>query len=686
MNISPQRSLKNWPLIPILVLLFFLATLAAVWHVSRLQTQLIESTAINDARLLSDALAEFRTLYTSEVVQTARQYGLEITHDYGTKENAIPLPATLSMLLGERLGEHNLGGKTALYSPYPFPWRQEQGGLRDQYREAAWQFLSQNPDKPFYQFIEQDGHKRLRYATADVMRPACVACHNSHPDTPKNDWRAGDLRGVLEVDLSLDQIVAQTQSDLKGTIAIFGAIALLGLIGIGSVISRLRRNSQELQQRVEERTAELAETSTHLQYLVDNSPAIIYSAVPSGDFTITFVSGNLYEVLGYQPRDMLNEMNFWFEHIHPEDQADLIQRLPRLLAKGGQQSHDYRFRHRDGHYLWMHDTLRMVYDEAGTPLELLGSLLDITERKSMEEAMRREKEEQRALIRELQEARDQLLQNEKMAAIGQLAAGVAHEINNPIGYINSNLGTLQRYTDDLIALVEHYQAMEEAVEANQPEAVKQSRALREKIDFAYIKEDLPDLVRESQEGAERVRRIVQDLKEFSHVDEAEWQWADLHQGLESTLNIVHNELKYKAEIHREYGELPQVECLASQVNQVFMNLLVNAAHAIEKSGTITLRSGCDEHEVWLEIGDSGKGIPADKLSHIFEPFYTTKPVGIGTGLGLSLSYSIIKKHHGRIEVESEVGKGSRFTIHLPIKHPDKRTETDETASQEGDKP
>ena len=432
--------------------------------------------------------------------------------------------------------------------------------------------------------------------------------------------------------------------------------------------------------------SQLAETSAHLQYLIDNSPAIIYSAVPSGDFKITFVSENLHEVLGYQPSEMLDEMNFWFEHIHPDDQVDLIQRLPQLLAKGGQQSHDYRFRHRDGHYLWMHDTLRMVYDEAGAPLELLGSLLDITDRKAMEEALLREKEEQRVLIRELQEARDQLLQNEKMAAIGQLAAGVAHEINNPIGYINSNLGTLQRYTDDLIALVECYQAMEEVIETSQPQAVKQSRALREKIDFEYIKEDLPDLVRESQEGAERVRRIVQDLKEFSHVDEAEWQWADLHQGLESTLNIVHNELKYKAEIHREYGELPQVECLASQVNQVFMNLLVNAAHAIEKSGTITLRSGCDEHEVWLEIGDSGKGIPADKLSHIFEPFYTTKPVGIGTGLGLSLSYSIIKKHHGRIDVESELGKGSRFTIRLPIKRPDKKAETDEIAPVEGDKP
>ncbi len=290
-----------------------------------------------------------------------------------------------------------------------------------------------------------------------------------------------------------------------------------------------------------------------------------------------------------------------------------------------------------------------------------------TERKAMEK-------QQRLLIQELQETKGQLLQNEKMAAIGQLAAGVAHEINNPIGYINSNLGTLQRYTDNLIDLVECYQQLESKLEASQPELIQQSCALKKKIDLEYIKQDLPDLVRESQEGAERVRQIVQDLKEFSHVDEAEWQWADLHQGLDSTLNIVHNEIKYKAEINKEYGDLPQVECLASQLNQVFMNLLVNAAHAIEKQGTITLRTGCDENEVWVQISDTGKGIPEKNLKRIFEPFYTTKPVGIGTGLGLSLSYSIIKKHHGHIDVVSEEGKGTHFTIHLPIQHPDKTTE------------
>ncbi len=265
MNIPSQHSLKNGPFILILVFLFSLATLAAVWHVSHLQSQLIESTAIKNARLISNALTEFRTLYTSEVVKTAKQHGLEITHDYTSKENAIPLPATLSMLLGEKLGEHASGSKTMLYSPYPFPWRQASGGLRDQYKREAWQFLSQNPNKPFYRFIENGDHKFLRYATADVMRPACVQCHNNHPDTPKNDWKIGDLRGVLEVNLPLNQVIKQTQTDLKGTITIFGAIALLGVIGIAIVTGRLRRTSVELQQRVEERTAELADKAKELE-------------------------------------------------------------------------------------------------------------------------------------------------------------------------------------------------------------------------------------------------------------------------------------------------------------------------------------------------------------------------------------------------------------------------------------
>jgi two-component system, NtrC family, sensor kinase len=273
-----------------------------------------------------------------------------------------------------------------------------------------------------------------------------------------------------------------------------------------------------------------------------------------------------------------------------------------------------------------------------------------------------EKVRQEVLIRKLEEAQNQLLQSEKMASIGQLAAGVAHEINNPVGFVNSNLGALQRYTDDMLKLLAAYERIEESLAEHILQDIKQ---LKKEIDAAYLREDIGNLLTESLDGLQRVKRIVQDLKDFSHVDESERQWADLETGLESTLRVVWNELKYKAEIVKEYGAIPQIECFPSQLNQVFMNLLVNASHAIEDHGRITIRTGQDEENVWVEVEDSGKGIQPEHLGRIFEPFFTTKPVGKGTGLGLSLSYGIVQKHGGRIEVKSEPGKGSVFKMVLP---------------------
>lgn len=274
----------------------------------------------------------------------------------------------------------------------------------------------------------------------------------------------------------------------------------------------------------------------------------------------------------------------------------------------------------------------------------------------------------RGINKRLEETQTQLLQSEKMASIGQLAAGVAHEINNPIGYVYSNLGTLEKYVQDVFSMIEGYEQAEGAIVDDGVRARLQ--ADREKLDLAFLKEDLRALMAESREGITRVKNIVQDLKGFSHVDATdEWYAADLHKGLDSTLNIVNNEIKYKAEVVKEYGEIVAVECLPSQLNQVFMNLLVNAAHAIEVRGTITVRTGIQDVEVWVEIADTGKGIAAEGLKRVFDPFYTTKPIGHGTGLGLSLSYSIIQKHHGRIEVQSEVGKGTTFRVWLPVKQP-----------------
>jgi signal transduction histidine kinase len=293
---------------------------------------------------------------------------------------------------------------------------------------------------------------------------------------------------------------------------------------------------------------------------------------------------------------------------------------------------------------------------------------DVSARSERERELQRRHDELERTLKRLAGTQEQLLQSEKMASIGQLAAGVAHEINNPIGYVHSNIGTLREYMAALFAMLEAYGT---ALASPDPAAHRDElRAQRQRLDIDFILGDLPQLLDESREGIERVTRIVQDLKEFSHVGRNEtMRPADLVKGLESTLNIVWNDLKYKAKVEKFYGEIPAVECHASEINQVFMNLLINAGQAIAERGVITLACGREGDEAWVSIADTGCGIPEDTLGRIFDPFYTTKPIGRGTGLGLAISYRIIEKHHGRIEVESQVGQGTTFRVVLPVRQP-----------------
>ena len=350
-------------------------------------------------------------------------------------------------------------------------------------------------------------------------------------------------------------------------------------------------------------------------------------------------------------------------------------------------------RNKDGELYWVETTIVPLLDGGGQPHQYIAIRTDITKLQQIKATLANSKAELELRVRdrtaeleqakqaleadiktmkqlnqELEDAHNQLLQSEKMASIGQLAAGVAHEINNPIGYVYSNLGTLERYVQDTFDMIELYEQSECAIA--DPEMRKRLQSAKEKLELAFLKTDLRALMDESKDGITRVKKIVQDLKDFSHVDTAdEWHFSDLHNGLDSTLNIVNNEIKYKADVVKEYGELPAVECLSSQLNQVFMNLLVNAAHAIKERGAITIRTGREGDEVWVDIADTGHGIAPEHLQKIFDPFFTTKPIGKGTGLGLSLSYGIVQKHHGRMEVQSEVGKGTTFRVWLPVQQP-----------------
>jgi signal transduction histidine kinase len=261
-------------------------------------------------------------------------------------------------------------------------------------------------------------------------------------------------------------------------------------------------------------------------------------------------------------------------------------------------------------------------------------------------------------LHDLEMAHAMLLQQEKMASIGVLAAGVAHELNNPIGFVHSNLGTLGRYCEKLVRVLAAYEQRLPADGALD--------ALRRQEKVPFLLEDLPALIRESLEGTERVRKIVADLRVFSHPSEKEARHSDLNECLRSTLNIVHNELKYKAEVVTDFGTIPPVRCRAGEINQVFMNLLVNACHAMDKPGQIRVATRAEGDTVVITVADTGCGIPPEIRGRVFDPFFTTKPTGKGTGLGLTISYDIVRKHGGTLAFETEVGKGTTFAIRLPV--------------------
>lgn len=337
-----------------------------------------------------------------------------------------------------------------------------------------------------------------------------------------------------------------------------------------------------------------------------------------------------------------------------------------------------------GQKFWFITTLNPLKDETGRIHRLVGMTLDITDRKQAELALQESEGQLRQqtltvenTLRELQRTQTQLIQNEKMSSLGQLVAGVAHEINNPVNFIYGNLKHADEYTQDVLRLIRLYQQL-------YPQPAPELRAEAEAIDLDFLIEDLPKLLNSMKVGAERIQKIVASLRNFSRIDEAEKKAVNIHEGIDSTLMILQNRLKPKSgrrplEVVKEYGHLPLIECYAGQLNQVFMNLLSNAIDAVEEAiavkpatfaPQITIRTelvNCSQ--ITIQIADNGCGIPLKVQPRIFDPFFTTKPIGKGTGMGLSISYQIVtKKHRGKLWCDSTPETGTRFVIEIPISH------------------
>lgn len=449
--------------------------------------------------------------------------------------------------------------------------------------------------------------------------------------------------------------------------------------------------ANELHTQIQYRLIEkLSESERRYRELIESLQEIVFKCDRQAN--LTFVNRAWTKTLGHPVTEISGSLLSDF--IHPRDRF-LWQQAFAKLSSGISICQELRFCHQNTNIIWLELSI-----QASSEPEFSGSLMNINDRKQtaaiLEQANqeRQTRVEQRAteldevnqqltaLLQKLQQTQSQLVQAEKMSSLGQLVAGIAHEINNPVNFIHGNLIHVERDTNDLISLLHLYQQ-------HYPNPVSAIQTKATEIDLFFLQEDLPKILSSMKMGTDRICQIVLSLRNFSRLDEAEFKVVDIHEGIDSTLMILQNRLKDNPlgsaiTVIKQYGQLPTIECYPGQLNQVVMNILVNAIDAIEEfnarrvseeeteqPGQIIIRTAVFNSKwVHIAIKDNGSGISQSVLQQIFNPFFTTKSVGKGTGMGMSISHQIItEKHGGKLECFSQPGAGAEFVIQIPIRQP-----------------
>ncbi len=453
-------------------------------------------------------------------------------------------------------------------------------------------------------------------------------------------------------------------------------------IKTGVRIIELERGHKDLQKNI-------SSSRDKLRIILDSLNEEIVSVDP--DFSIISANRSFIGRSGSSFQDLIGKTisckNLGF--FNQSGSGKMLEVVKSVFNTGKEQSEHAFSGDTAENRLYKELTFLPVKDSQGEISQVVIVLRDITEQRNKEAKiyeLNRElkdafiqgnikKKELEETMDQLKQTQAQVLHSEKMASIGQLAAGVAHEINNPTGFVSSNLKTLGDYQQDINMLVTAYrklihhfndQLLEGKLPATMAHEIDQVKTFEKEVDIDFIQDDIQDLINDCREGTERIKKIVLDLKDFAHPGEDKLQVTDINKGLDSTLNVVNNELKYKANVVKDFGELPIIKCYPHQLNQVFMNILVNAAQAMENMGEIHIKTRLSAGNIEVMISDNGSGIPEENLTRIFDPFFTTKDVGKGTGLGMNIAYNIIKKHKGTINVESTLGAGTTFNIKLPV--------------------
>lgn len=442
------------------------------------------------------------------------------------------------------------------------------------------------------------------------------------------------------------QVTEESNFDLQAPVTTEDEVGKL-TISLNQMIQRVAIYTQEIKQK---------------QQQLDNFFNISFDmlCIAGFDGYFKFVNPAFEKTLGYTPEELLTSQ--FIDFVHPEDKAATIAESEKLSTGITTSYHfENRYRCKDGSYKWLAWTSVQSLQEK----LIYASARDITPTKLAEEALREQATKLSQTLQELQQTQSQLIQTEKMSSLGQMVAGIAHEINNPINFIYGNLEHTSEYLQDLLRLVRIYQ--------HHPYSSTEIEEVSEEIDLEFIAEDVPKMLSSMKVGARRIQQMVLSLRNFSRLDEAEVKDVNLHEGIDSTLLILNNKLKKEVNVIKQYGELPLIECYPAQLNQVFMNILSNAIDALSTQQKVsnkqiiirtTVTSG---NHIQVRIRDNGIGIPSHIKDKIFDPFFTTKPVGQGTGLGLSICYQIIEKHGGKISVNSQIGEGTEFAIALPLK-------------------
>lgn len=451
-------------------------------------------------------------------------------------------------------------------------------------------------------------------------------------------------------------------------------------------LSRLGTEINQMLARLQESQLQLSQSEERYRLVVNNVQEVIFQTDSSGRWT--FLNPAWTEITGFSVEESLGKPCCTF--IHPEDQGYHNEHFRQLMEGKIQNTrYELRFQTNDGCYRIFELHSRLVVGYYREIAGIGGTLNDITERKLAEAREREKAQELERTLLELTQTQSQLIQSEKMSSLGQLVAGVAHEINNPISFVYGNITHASGSIQDLLDLINCYQQ-------HYPNPSAEILEKMEDIDYNFVVTDLPKLLASITIGTERIRDIVQSLRNFSRLNESEIKIVDIHEGIESTLLILRHQLKAKneyseIEVIKEYGKLPEVECYPGHLNQVLMNLLANAIDALEerrvhkfrdhsqasplirihtevKQDPSSFSDKSDVSHVLIHITDNGMGMTEEVRCHLFDPFFTTKPIGKGTGLGLSISYKIIvEKHKGQVLIKSELGQGSEFIIELPIR-------------------